>query len=156
MEIMEIQIWRDTSERSWWHQGYLHWRQHYGIHGIFKLRIWLNNCQSCGLTYSNWNFTFWHQLWILNIGSMVFSLELVAQMHQLWQFNWTCFYFIKNRCLKSTSQSVQYCQWQKLKHFRLLVLPLRNAVIFKSQTEWIILHVAADDLLFHYSINGII
>jgi len=45
---------------------------------------------------------------------MAFSLELATQIHQLWQFNWTCFYFIKNSCLESSSQWVQYCQWQML------------------------------------------
>lgn len=138
METRKMQIWRDFKQRTWWRQGYLHWQQHYGIHSIFKLRTWLNNCQSCALTYCNWNFTFWHKLRVLNIDSMVFSLELATQIHQLGQFNWTCFYCIKNSCLKSSSQTVQYCQWQMIKHFKLLVLPLRNAVIFKSQTEQII------------------
>lgn len=136
IEIMKTWFWRSTSKRSQWHQGYLHWQQHYGIHSIFKLRIWLNNCQPCPLTYSNWKFTFWHKLWILNIDSMVFSLEPTTQVHQLWQLNWTCFYFIKNSCSKNIqSQPVQYCQWQMLQLFKLLVLPLRNAVLFKKQTE---------------------
>lgn len=138
METRKMWIWRDFKERTWWHQGYLHWQQHYGIHSIFKLRTWLNNCQSCELTYSNLNFTFWHKLQIPNIDSLVFSLELATQIHKLWQLNWIWFYFIKNSCLKSSSQPVQHSQWQMIKHFKLLVLPLRNTVIFKSQTEQII------------------